>query len=92
MALTKVTELESGIIVEEAYIRVQGINGNKNILAVSLEVFASKQLCDEGKQPISYMSFTFVPDTSENSLRWDKQAYDHLKTLPEFAGSIDVLE
>lgn len=92
MALSKRIELGSGIILENGYIRVQGINGNKNILAINLEIFASKELCEDGKEPISHMVFTFVPSESENALRWDKQAYEYLKTLPEFDGAIDVLE
>jgi hypothetical protein len=90
MALMKTTILESGLVIPEAYYRVQGINGNKDIVTISIEVFVSKSLCEEQKLPVSYMSFNFIPSQEENALRWDKQAYEYLKTLEEFAGSVDV--
>ncbi|MEK4882564.1 hypothetical protein [Paenibacillus sp. FSL R5-0908] len=77
-------------MIEQAYIRVQGINGNKNMVSVSLEVFVNKELCLDGKPPISYFNYIFEPIEDENSPRWDKQAYEYLKTLSEFEGAINV--
>lgn len=90
MALIKKLILDSGLTIEQAYIRVQGINGFKGILTASLEIFLTKEICEEGNSPIHFMSYNFVPDEDENSLRWDRQAYEYLKTLPEFEGAIDV--
>ncbi|OMD19214.1 hypothetical protein BJP48_11950 [Paenibacillus odorifer] len=92
MALTKSVELDSGVVVDNAYIRIQGLNGNKDIVSIHVEVFATQELCEQGKIPVSYMSFTFKPSDEENALRWDKQAYEYLKTLSEFEGATDVLE
>lgn len=90
MAIMKSLALDSGLVIDQAYIKVQGINGNKNIACISLEVFISKEKRDEGKTPIAYFNYTFVPMVEDNSPRWDKQAYEYLKTLGEFAGAIDV--
>ncbi|MEK5181727.1 hypothetical protein [Paenibacillus odorifer] len=90
MALLKEMTLESGLIIEQAYIRVQGLNGNKGVVAISLEIFLTRELCEEGKSPIAFLSFAFEPDENEDSPRWDKQAYKYLKTLPEFYGAIDA--
>jgi len=90
MALINKLELESGLIIEQSYIRVQGVNGFKGILAVNLEVFLTKEACEVGNEPIHFIKHTFVPDEAEDSLRWDKQAYEYLKTLPDFYGAIDA--
>lgn len=90
MAIINQITLESGLSIGQAYIRVQGINGNKNIASINLEVFVSQEKRDEGKSPITYFNYTFVPMTEDNAPRWDKQAYEYLKTLPEFADAIDA--
>lgn len=90
MAIVKTVTLESGLVVEQAYIRVQGINGNKNLAAICLEVFASQVLCEQGKPPVSFFNYTFEPLDGENTLRWDKQAYEYVKTLPEFENAVDA--
>lgn len=90
MAIVHTINLDSGLVVNQAYIRVQGINGNKNLAAITLEAFVSHQKCEEGKTPIAYYNYTFEPNMDEDALRWDKQAYEYIKTLPEFIGAIDA--
>lgn len=90
MALKQSVTLESVLMIEDAYIRVQGINGNKNMVAVSLEVFVTQELCQDGKPPIAYFNYMFEPIEDDNSPRWDKQAYEYLKTTPEFLDAIDI--
>ncbi|KWX71622.1 hypothetical protein AMQ84_27255 [Paenibacillus riograndensis] len=90
MALKKTIELPSGLTLQNAYIRVQGVNGNKNIADICLELFVSQQACEEEKVPVTHMYFRFTPDQEEDATRWDKQAYEHLKTLPEFENAVDV--
>lgn len=90
MALIQKITLESGMTIDQAYIRVQGVNGNKDLASISLEIYVSQPLCEEGKVPAGYRSYNFTPNDSEDALRWDKQAYEHLKTLPEFSEAIDA--
>ena len=90
MAIIRQITLDSGLFVDQSYIRVQGINGNKNLAVISLEAFVSQQTCEDGKTPVAYSSYTFEPNTADDSPRWDKQAYEYIKTLPEFEGAIDA--
>ncbi|OMD32088.1 hypothetical protein [Paenibacillus odorifer] len=92
MALSMRSELESGIVLEESYVRIQSLSGNKNVISISVEVFGSQSLCEEGKQPISFKGYFFTPSNEETAPRWDKQAYEYLKTLPEFENATDILE
>jgi hypothetical protein len=87
MALTKLLVKEvqgfSGkLLCQNAYYRVCRINGDKNNLSVSVEV----------KNPdkavvLETLFYEFAPDLNGPNLF--KQAYLHLKTLPEFADAVD---
>lgn len=92
MAIVNRVVLDSGIVAEHAYIRIQELSGNKNFVGIRLEVFGDQELCNSGKSPIAYYNYSFEPAKDEESLRWDRQAYEYLKTLPEYADAVDVLE
>jgi hypothetical protein len=62
-------------------IKVASISGNKD------ELLATVQFADDKLQMQKHYKFTAsVSDGSQNFIA---QAYDHLKTLPEFAGATD---
>lgn len=84
MALQKTTTF-NGINVPNAYIRVWRFEGNKSTLSVGVEYCATAT-------DVRFNSVTYqVPFvlTGDNPIR---QAYEHLKTLPDFEGATDVLE
>jgi len=89
MALSKTIEytpdgFSQPAVLQNAYIRVESISGNKNSLTFSVVAY-NKQNADMVSAQI--MSFVFVPSmTASNFIA---QAYEHLKTLPEFAGATD---
>ena len=92
MAFSKSVEYDTGVIVDDSYINIVSVNGNKESLTVYLNYYASDIARQSNKLPLKQAVYSFVPDASLNSLRWDKQAYEYLKTLPEFEDAIDVLE
>jgi hypothetical protein len=65
-----------------AYVRVDKVNGSKNAMNASVGFYKDNA---EGEL-IKAEGFEFIPSLESNFI---KQAYDHLKTLPEFSGSID---
>jgi hypothetical protein len=68
------------LVARNTIFRVSHINGTKDILMFNVE----------GKQEnlIIYRDeFSFTPDL--NGSNFIKQAYEYLKTLPEFAGATD---
>ena len=82
MALAKTTTFK-GITVEDAYHRVFGVSINKVEMSFGLGVHASAdtEMIDRTAHSCAYDL------AGENPI---KQAYEHLKTLPEFAGAADV--
>ena len=83
--LTKTQELFDGVLeVKNAYWRVENVNGSKFQLTVT--VSANKKFGDE-IQVVEFKSYVFTPNMSGDN--FVKQAYEYLKTLPEFAGATD---
>lgn len=65
-----------------AYVRVDKVNGSKSAMSASVGFYKDSA---DGEM-IKAEGFAFTPTLESNFI---KQAYDHLKTLPEFSGSID---
>ena len=87
MAISSTVNLETGITVSDCYIRLVSIsvenNGSDGGSATALLHF----FADRAKPPFASRSVSFLYNLEgENPI---KQAYEHLKTLPEFEGAID---
>jgi hypothetical protein len=81
MALQKTIDFK-GITVFGAYLKIQSFSGSKDLLKFEL---ASH--CRAGEQALAIASFE-IPYSIDGT-NPIKQAYEHLKTLPEFAGAVD---
>ena len=85
MALTKTVVLKAygqNVSINNAYIKIDEIKGGKNKIDALFGVY-DKQNGNCVKQSVS--RFEPVLDGAN----FIKQAYQHLKTLPEFAGAQD---
>lgn len=86
MAIRKKYELEidGGIkhIVDDSYIKIICITGNKQTLTIEVAYFISS----ESDCPFFVKTYSFVPNMDSNFI---KQGYEYLKTLPEFQGAED---
>ncbi len=86
MALKKTIQLKNNFeefsIFENSYIKITNISGDKNKISCSLSF-----LKDKNKEFISSSSYQFTPSLDGDN--FIKQAYLHLKTLPEFADAVD---
>jgi hypothetical protein len=85
MALTKNIQVQFAgkqIDFENAYIKVMSAGGSKNEATASVSYF-DKQNGSVFKQSI----VSFLPTMDGGN--FIKQAYEHLKTLEEFAGAVD---
>lgn len=72
---------------KNCYVKIVSLDGNKKYInGVALVID------QEFNEPVYDYRFMFTPSTYYNSVRWDKQAYEYLKTLPEFKNAVDVLE
>lgn len=65
----------------EFYARVESINGNKQEIKFDLSHRSGDNTFVE--------KYKFKPEVSDGSKNFIAQAYEHLKTLPEFAGATD---
>jgi hypothetical protein len=73
-------------VLKNAYIRVDAISGNKTALCATIGVYNNKENKMVLAQSKVYQFTSSVDDKSKNFVA---QAYDYLKTLPEFADAID---
>jgi hypothetical protein len=64
-----------------AYIKVVSISGGKDQLRVSVGF-------SEGAKEF-VKNYSFTPSVANGSANFIAQAYEHLKTLPEFSGATD---
>jgi hypothetical protein len=96
MALKKIIELEGDTFLNTpygsiktgqskiaiaTYIKVQNVSGNKN------SINANVVFTDDSIQ--FNKSYSFSASTDDGAPNYIKQAYEHLKTLPEFENSED---
>jgi hypothetical protein len=86
MALKKQITLKSNfgddVTFNEAYIKVETLIGDKTQMRIDVSVYKK-----QGEQIVDRKNYFFVPDLSGKN--FIAQAYDHVKTLPEFAGYMD---
>lgn len=81
MALKKTWNF-CGIPVTDAYIKVRSVAGSKNEITCLIGYHV-----DPSEAEFMSTQHTFAPDMDGKN--FIKQAYEHLKTLPEFAGATD---
>lgn len=81
--ITKTIPGFGGVVVcENAYWKVSELTGNKNLIKFCVCASSS------GLQ-IDALTFSFVPSVDAGSGNFIAQAYNHIKTLPEFSGAVD---
>lgn len=69
------------------YIRIDRINGDKETVIFEVFLYVDQAARDSGKDPLMHIG-TF--GTSMPNTDFMPALYNHLKTLPEFSGAIDV--
>jgi len=80
--LTLIDNFNEPVVFRNAYIRVESITGNKSKLDAIVSTYKK---VNDLKLATGWYSFTPVL----NQTNFISQAYEHLKTLPEFAGAVD---
>jgi hypothetical protein len=88
MALTKTIsrakEHDFDRIWEDAYLYILNIVYNKEFAVITLALCAN-----QGEPPFDYLEYKFFPDVTTGSVNFAQQAYEYLKTLPEFSDATD---
>jgi hypothetical protein len=86
MALKKQHLSDIGVDLPEAYFKIASIAGSKLGAVINVDVYANYIASTSNAKQIESMQFTFTPSLKKGD--WDAQAYEHLKTLPEFASAV----
>lgn len=92
MGLLLDLETQSGILVRNAYFRVDTINGNKDRISFSLNCYRSQQAFADGLSPIEVRQYNFTPKLESGSPNIFTQCYEHAKSMDGYRDAEDVLE
>lgn len=90
MALIKKLIQANGIQTDNCYGRIESVGGTKDNLCVNFTYYVSQELYEQNKPSIMTEYYEFIPSVADNAPNFIKQGYEHLKTLPEFGGSLDA--
>lgn len=88
MALEKTVTVSAygqELTFEKSYSRITYMAWNKDAATFTLTTFDADQV-----NVIEEKTYSFVPSVEDGALNFVKQAYEYLKTLPEFVGAVDV--
>lgn len=92
MALQFTHTMDTGVVIPTAYVRVSEIRTshvlNQDVHNFELQIFNSLADYNNGKRPVQGLRISKSYDDTASLSFADIYAY--LKTLPEFAGAIDV--
>ena len=81
----KIDGFDSELTAKNAYCKVANVNGSKLELTFEVHIFNS-----EKQNLIDRKFYSFQPSVTEDSKNFIAQAYEHLKTLPEFENSANI--
>lgn len=86
MALSKQITLTSNfgddVVFNNAYIKIDNLMGDKTQMRIDVAIHKK-----QGEQVVGRKNYLFTPDL--NGKNFIAQAYDYIKTQPEFAGAAD---
>jgi hypothetical protein len=74
---------------ENAFIRVDSVVANKKCATARVIVYANAPENDSPAQIIDEVEYSFVPSVAAKSTNFVAQAYEYLKSLPEFENATD---
>jgi hypothetical protein len=86
MALTKqitlVSNFGDSVSFDNAYIKIDSLTGNKEQMRAYVSTYKK-----QNEQLIGRKNYSFTPNL--NGKNFIAQAYDYIKTLPDFSGATD---
>ena len=87
MALINDIELESGLVIGNAYHRIDSYKGTERYLAFIVNIYINEEAFDEGKPPITYKEYGLSYNKDRNLF---SQMYEYLRSLPEYADAVEA--
>lgn len=90
MAYQMTVNTDSGLTVNNAYLRIVAVNGGKEAITAIVVAHINKEAVESGLAPIKETYFTFVPSVEKHAANFIQQAYDYGKTIEDYKEAIDV--
>lgn len=87
MALICDIELENGLSVPDAYLRIVSFSGTETEVSFVLNAYLNKDALEEGRPPVASFGYNTNFDKDRNLFR---QMYEHLRTLPEYENAVEA--
>ena len=91
MALSKNINLDNGIILNNAYIKIDGIGGNKDNCSICVGIAVNKDLANTNNY-VNRKYYNFIPSVDNAASNFIKQGYEYLKALDEYKDAADLLD
>lgn len=82
----------AGVVINNAYVRVDTVCGYKFGLDISVNSYVTQEAFEGGQGYLEQKFYNLIPSVEDDAPNFIKQGYIYLKTLPEFEDAIDVLE
>lgn len=89
MALAVNLLTDAGITINNAYARIDYLEGTKERLRITVNYYKDRDSFLTGYFSIKTEYYVFVPTPDDNFI---KEGYGYLKTLDKFAHALDILE
>lgn len=90
MALQKTVQLDNGITLDSAYIRVDAMMGSKFGMSFNVDTYVSESAYRDKKGYVSRSTYNFIPSVADGADNFIAQAYAHLKSLDEYKDAENV--
>jgi len=91
MGLTAKIELDTGMVIDAAYIRVESIRGDKTRIDATTGVYVNGEAAETGKPAVQQLHVSFTPSFAKRAPDLWEQAYAELKRHPQIAQFVDEL-
>lgn len=92
MALQIKKDFDIGISSNNAYAKIESVNGNKDLLDILVAFYLNEESRTNNKSYIEIKNYLFKPNMSDTGENFIKQGYEYLKTLDEYRDAIDLLD
>jgi hypothetical protein len=101
MGLTKEIELDSGILLPNAYIKITSVNDTRSMVDITTCIFQDHASSNDGLQPAvvlvhrcsskynQYFEISTLDEVDKNTI---SQSYEYIKSLKFFKYAEDVIE
>lgn len=87
MAIKSNIVLDNGLIINNAYLRIESFSGTEKSVSFVLNVYASSNAYDENKPPVTSFSYRMEFDKDKNLFA---QMYSYLRNLPEYENAVEA--